>query len=1004
MSDVWSRAGAIAGRGFHYQDAVGAWLCALLLDGRVQGGRLVPEGFEDLHIEGDEHVFIQVKSRQEKRGSFSVNETLGFLEEMWGKHLARDQAGIDPGRLMLVQERAVAGEVFSAIDSVLGELPDSHQLVIGLRGRLSPEDAESLLSRTTLLTLDWQVAQSEAVDAIVALTGAVRGAAEVAERQLRVDIADAADRNANARDAVTAASIDRSFARHRIDQIVGLLDRDALERALVEGVCVPVQFAADVAAEDYYLGTSARPSHIAAGLPAPMPEVVGQAIESMNDGEPVLLTGPSGVGKSTALWSAVYTRRDIVWYQVKRTTPDAIPAIVDLVRAMGSSARNQVGLVVDGVGSGEIVDWDGLREATAHLDGVMLLGSVRHEDLIGVRNRADCAIIEVALTEEIASSLHQNLRQRGLTESAHWREALIESHGLTMEFTYLLTRGQRLQDVLRDQVLERVREGREAELQVLALAATASRWGLPVPISALSAVVDDAGALRRALARLVEEHLVQVANGAVDGLHPLRSRFLSESVHEAPPPSAGATIASLVALIPESGLPALFAGVSRDMAAALPSATEALTHRIRNGGIPDLVAGLRAVRFVDLERRAGRWIEVLDRHNVTPPKRLFAIQLAIVDSDLTELPFPANVTDAVSELREISREPFEELTDLILNVGVDGAATAVFDMRSPREVTELLAVAQGIAAHLLLELVVAIQRLATSGRRIRAFDSEPSLDDLAELLLAAQSFDAGVAEMLLQAAGGASSVVDRLRDRFPWVIHLAVVDGSDGQILFGRLLHVSDELQGSADANSKELARLGIACLPACVSADIATLSADGLPYEIGEHRMGVSTLQRRYLYSQSSVNLNRQTGNFAAARIYEVTATQRVSIGFSGLTLADALLKKLALTWLRGENRPRELEALHRLRVELDALAMQLVPVANSPLSGDQVPMADSLHTLLAGVAVDLPDRLARPANYRALAMYLSDTLVNAARSSENEAWEMIDRDPSELIEYLES
>jgi hypothetical protein len=165
---------------------------------------------------------------------------------------------------------------------------------------------------------------------------------------------------------------------------------------------------------------------------------------------------------------------------------------------------------------------------------------------------------------------------------------------------------------------------------------------------------------------------------------------------------------------------------------------------------------------------------------------------------------------------------------------------------------------------------------------------------------------------------------------------------------------------------------------------------------------MGVSTLKRRYLHSQSSVNLNRQTGNFAAARIYEVTLTERVSIGFSGLTLADVLLKKLVLSWLRGENRPRELEALHKLRVELDALATQLVPVANSPLSGDRVPIADSLHTLLAGIAVDLPDRLARPANYRALAMYLSETLVDAVRSSENEAWQMIDRSPLELIERI--
>lgn len=1002
MVDVWSRAGAIAGRGFHYQDAVGAWLCALLLDGRLRAGRLVPEGFEDLHIEGEDHVFVQVKSRQEKRGAFSVNETLGFLLEMWDKDLARVQAGIDPGRLMLVQERAVAGETFSAIDSVLDELPDSHELVSGLRGRLSPEDAHSLLGRTTLLTLDWQVAQAEAVDAIVALTGAVRGAAEVAERQLRVDISDAADRNANARDAANAASIDRSFARHRIDEIVALLDRDALERALVEGVCVPVQFAADVAVGDYYLGTSARPSHISAGLPAPMPQVVGQAIESMNEGKPVLLTGPSGVGKSTALWSAVYTRRDVVWYQVKRTSPDAIRAIVDLLRAMGSSARNQVGLVVDGVGSGEIVDWDGLREATAHLDGIMLLGSVRHEDLIGVHNRADCAIIEVALTEEIAWSLYENLRQHGLTESPHWREAFNESHGLTMEFTYLLTRGQRLQDVLRDQVLVRVRERREAELQVLAVAATASRWGLPVPISALSAVVDDPGALRVALARLVEEHLVQIADGAVDGLHPLRSRFLSESVHETPPPSASATVSSLVTLIPEAGLPGLFAGVSRDMAAALPSAMEALIQRIRGGGTTDLVSGLRAVRFVDLERRAERWIEVLDRHAVAPPKRLFAIQLAMLDSDLTDLPFPANVTDAVSELREISHEPFEELTNLIRSVGVDGAAAAVFAMRGPREVTELLAAAQGITADILLELVVAIQRMAESGRRVCAFDSEPNLDDLAELLLAAQSLDAGVAETLLQAAGGVDSMIDRLQDRFPWAIELAVLGGAEGQVLFGRLLHVSDELQGSADANSKELARLGIACIPPCASADIATVSADGLPYEIGQHRMGVSMLQRRYLHSQSSVNLNRQTGNFAAARIYEVTLTERVSIGFSGLTLADVLLKKLVLTWLRGENRPRELEALQELRVELDTMASQLVPVADSPLSADRVPIADSLHTLLAGIAVDLPDRLARPANYRALAMYLSETLVDAARASEKEAWGIIDRNPLELIDRI--
>lgn len=1002
MLDVWSRAGAIAGRGFHYQDAVGAWLCTLVLDGTVLADRLVPEGFEDLHLEAEEHIFVQVKSRQEKRGSFSVSETLGFLEEMWRKHLARVEAGAGSGRLMLVQERGVAGETFSALDTVLDDLPASHALVTGLRERFSAEHADSILSMTTLVTLDWQVAQAEAVNAIVRVTGTVRAAAEVAERLLRVDIANAADRNANARDAATAASIDRSNIRHRIDEVVGLLDREALERALVEGICVPVQFVDDLAVDDYYLGTSARPSHIASGLPAPMPRVVGQAIESLNAGRPVLLTGPSGVGKSTALWSAVYTRRDVVWYQIKRTSPHAIRAVVDLLRAMGSSRRNQVGLVVDGVGSGELIDWDGLRNATAHLDGVMLLGSVRHEDLIGVQNRADCAILEVALTEEVASSLYENLRQRGLTEVSHWREALSESHGLTMEFTYLLTRGQRLQDVLRDQVLVRIRERREVELRVLALTATASRWGLPVPMSALSAVADDPGALREALVRLVEEHLVQIAEGAVGGLHPLRSRFLSESVHETPPPSASETISSLVGLLPDAGLPALFAGISRDVPSALPSAIEALIQRIRDGGTRDLVAGLRAVRFVDLERRAARWIEILERHAVAPPKRLFAIQLAMLDSGLTELPFPENVTSAVTELREISQEPFEELTNLIQSVGVQGAADAVFDTRTPTEVTDLLSAVHGTGAHLLLELVRSLERLAAVGRRVQAFESEPDLADLAELLLAAKALNADVADLLCRSAGGADRILERIKDRFSWVTELAVVDGSAGQVLTGTVLHVSDELQGSADTNAKELARLGIACIPGCVSADISTTSADGRPYEIGEQRMGVSRLQRRNLHSQSSVSLNRQTGNFAAARLYEATLTERASIGLSGLTLAESLLKKVALTWLRGENRPRELAALHQARVELDALATQLVPVADSPFSGERVPIADSLNTLLSGIAVDIPDRLARPANYRALAMYMSETLVDAAQSSVSERWDLIDRSPLDLIEGI--
>src|SRR3954462_1930728 len=47
-----SRHGAIAGRGYHYQDDVGSWLAARMLAGLVAVDRLVPEGLDDLSCEG----------------------------------------------------------------------------------------------------------------------------------------------------------------------------------------------------------------------------------------------------------------------------------------------------------------------------------------------------------------------------------------------------------------------------------------------------------------------------------------------------------------------------------------------------------------------------------------------------------------------------------------------------------------------------------------------------------------------------------------------------------------------------------------------------------------------------------------------------------------------------------------------------------------------------------------------------------------------------------------
>jgi len=55
------RSGAIAGRGYHFQDVVGMWLAARSLAGRLMVEQIVPEGLEDLSCEGADAWHVQVK-------------------------------------------------------------------------------------------------------------------------------------------------------------------------------------------------------------------------------------------------------------------------------------------------------------------------------------------------------------------------------------------------------------------------------------------------------------------------------------------------------------------------------------------------------------------------------------------------------------------------------------------------------------------------------------------------------------------------------------------------------------------------------------------------------------------------------------------------------------------------------------------------------------------------------------------------------------------------------
>jgi hypothetical protein len=146
-----------------------------------------------------------------------------------------------------------------------------------------------------------------------------------------------------------------------------LVDVEALEVAIREDLCSALRYERDPAPSDsFYEGTATRPVHVASGLVVPRPDLASQAVAAIDAGRPVLLVGPSGVGKSAIGWTIPAASTGIRWFDVHRLeTPEDANLLMRLARAHNASIEAPVGFVIDGAGIGTRTGWIHLRESAA---------------------------------------------------------------------------------------------------------------------------------------------------------------------------------------------------------------------------------------------------------------------------------------------------------------------------------------------------------------------------------------------------------------------------------------------------------------------------------------------------------------------------------------------------------------------------------------------------------------------------------------------------------------
>ncbi|MET8134118.1 hypothetical protein ABZV24_19540 [Streptomyces sp. NPDC005251] len=604
------RSGAANVAGVTYQVALSAMLLAAGRAGTVSGlpvRSVIPENLEDVDCWLADGVRLLVQSKERGPGAAAIaNAELAEIVAHAAQALKlSDESGADgpgtsPTRLAVVTNGAFGSSLpvtgwEQTLDEALTLQPSGarvrQSLLTVLRAKLNDLGLDAglaplLVERTHLVRQDAPAAATAGL--LEAGLGLHPAVADLLRARLLCDLSDVAARQRqttfDTAETRTVSDLDAMAA-----QLMQEVSVESLEEALRAGVCAPLNFLTP-SREDariFYTGISVAPGHIAAELDVVRPHECQQVLEGLAERGHVVITGPSGSGKSALLWRcARLVEAGPRLLQVLRVeTADDVELLVRHVQRVRPSGENRIVVCIDDVGRARTGAWADARDRLLALPGVTVLAAARQEDLTPALSRG-AVLVDAALTSSAALEVYEAVQASGLPVQMAREEAVARAEGLLMEFLALVTTGHRLREVLAEQVAWFDEAQRDVEREVLRLVCAAHALGFETSAKALPAALERPRAeVERALHRLVGEHmLLGTGDGGLRGLHDLRTEVLLELLHEHALPPLGSTFAAAVlTLVPASRPQALrraAARVARACARGAESgdATTRLTH------------------------------------------------------------------------------------------------------------------------------------------------------------------------------------------------------------------------------------------------------------------------------------------------------------------------------------------------------------------------------------------------------------------------------------------
>lgn len=287
--------------------------------------------------------------------------------------------------------------------------------------------------------------------------------------------------------------------------------------------------------KEFYNATVTKYEHILLGLDVNRTNYLETVKNELKENNIIVLKGASGQGKTALLYSYVHNyANDWLSYELN-IQQDAITTQQSIQAIASISKKLEVPTVFVINVNPNSTEWLQIIKESAHLNHIRFLVAIRNEDwyrasAIGVE--FEHKEIDLSLSKEEAEIIYAKLNERNkITHFTDFEQAWIQigDNAPLLEFVYSITQGSSLQNKLKQQIQQLVKEtnqGRNPEIEFLRIMSLADSLGAKIDAFKLDSSID----YKFTIEKLENEYLIKKSSDRkyIQGLHLIRSQKLVE--------------------------------------------------------------------------------------------------------------------------------------------------------------------------------------------------------------------------------------------------------------------------------------------------------------------------------------------------------------------------------------------------------------------------------------------------------------------------------------------